>query len=64
MEEERPEFFKLDETDRRVLIWLMTRVKPKAIKNWIDFIADDYKRRNAIIIDTQKLFIETQEKKR
>ena len=60
--EEKPEFFKLDEIDRRVLIWLMIHVPPKSIKSWIDFIADDYKRQRAIIIDARKLFMETQEK--
>ncbi|HTJ51083.1 MAG TPA: hypothetical protein VL443_16590 [Cyclobacteriaceae bacterium] len=61
MEQERPEFFNLDEIDRRVLLWLMNNVQPNAIKSWIEFIATDYKRRKTIIIDPIRLYNETQE---
>lgn len=60
MNEEKFEFFKLDETDRKVLFWLMDHHK-KAIRSWIEFIAKDYKRRRSIEIDTRKLYSEMQE---
>ena len=60
MKEKDLEFFKLDQIDRLVLIWLIENVEPSAIKSWINFIAEDYKRRKSIEIDTEKLFYETQ----
>ncbi len=57
MEQEKPEFLKLDETDRKVLFWLIEHVHPKSTKSWIDYIAEDYKRKG-IKIDTVKLFDE------
>jgi hypothetical protein len=59
MEQEKPEFLKLDETDRKVLLWLIEHVQTKSTKSWIGYIAEDYKRKG-IKIDTEKLFNETQ----
>ena len=61
MEEERPEFFKLDDSDRKVLAWLKGHVQPNAIRSWLEYIAVDYKRRKNVDIDTEKLFNETVE---
>jgi hypothetical protein len=58
---EELEFFKLDETDRKVLVWLTDHVKVKSIKSWIEFIADDYQRRKGVLINTERLFLEAQE---
>jgi hypothetical protein len=60
MEQKRPEFFKLDEADRRVLLWLMDHVHLKSTKSWIEYIVEDYHRRG-IKIDAKKLYNETQE---
>ena len=60
MKEKDLEFFKLEQIDRLVLIWLIENVEPQAIKSWISFIVDDYKRRKSIEIDPDKLFYETQ----
>lgn len=62
MEQDRPEFFLLDEIDRKVLFWLMDHAEPNAIKSWTEFVAEDYKRRKAITINCEKLFRETQER--
>lgn len=61
MEEEKLEFYKLDEIDREVLLWLIGRVHTRSIKSWIAFIANEYERKKGVHIDTQKLFKETQE---
>jgi hypothetical protein len=63
MEEERLEFFKLDNTDREVLLWLIDHVDPRSIRSWLTYIADDYKRTREVFIDTEKLFKEIQERK-
>jgi hypothetical protein len=59
MKEEKPEFFKLEESDRKVLAWLKGHVHPNAIRSWIEFIAMDYKRRKGVDVDVEKLFEET-----
>lgn len=59
MENEKLEFFKLDETDRKVLLWLMDHHQ-KSIKSWIEYVANDYKRRNGIDINIDKFYKETQ----
>jgi hypothetical protein len=59
MEEERPEFFKLEDSDRKVLAWLKSHVNPKSVMSWIEFIVIDYKRRKNVDIDAQRLFKET-----
>ena len=58
MEEERSEFFKLDETDREVLLWLIGRVHRKSILSWICYIANEYQSKRGIFIDTKKLYSE------
>jgi hypothetical protein len=59
MREERPEFFKLEDSDRKVLAWLKDHVNPKSVRSWMEYIASDYKRRKDVIIDIDKLFKET-----
>ena len=56
--EQRPEFFKLDEIDRKVLFWLINHVQPGTVKSWIEFIADDYKQNRSVEIDAEKLLNE------
>ncbi|HTJ53346.1 MAG TPA: hypothetical protein VL443_28020 [Cyclobacteriaceae bacterium] len=53
--EPRPEFFKLDEIDLKVLFWLIDHVQPGTVKSWIEFIAEDYKQKRSIEIDVEKL---------
>lgn len=53
------EFFKLDEIDRKVLLWLMDHKSAKTIKGWIEYIASDYKKRRIADIDPVKLYDET-----
>jgi len=55
---QRPEFFKLDEIDRKVLFWLMDHVQPGTVKSWIEFIAEDYKQKRSVEIDVEKLLNE------
>jgi hypothetical protein len=62
MEQEQLEFFKLDEADRRVLLWLIDHVKPNSIKSWLEFIAEDYWQRCSIKIDVARLYKEIQDK--
>jgi hypothetical protein len=59
MDNEKLEFFKLDETDRRVLFWLMDNAHTNSLKSWMDYIAEEYKERG-IDIDVIKLYQETQ----
>jgi hypothetical protein len=59
MKEERPEFFKLEDSDRKVLAWLKDHVNPKSVRSWMEYIALDYKRRKNEIIDVDKLYSET-----
>jgi hypothetical protein len=51
------ELFKLDEIDRKVFFWLLVRVKMKAVRNWIDYIETEY-RRKRIAINSVNLFNE------
>lgn len=60
MQSEPVEFFKLDEIDKKVLLWLMSHVSAKSVQSWIDFTAKDYWRTKAIRLDTERLFSETQ----
>jgi hypothetical protein len=59
MEDEKHEFFKLDAIDREVLLWIVTHV-PKSAKSWIEYIAEDYRKRKAIVIDTEKMYEEVE----
>jgi hypothetical protein len=61
MEDEKHEFFKLDAIDREVLLWIITHV-PKSAKSWIEYIAEDYRKRKAIIIDTEKMYAEVEKR--
>ena len=56
--EQRPEFFKLDEIDRKVLFWLIDHVQHGTVKSWIEFIAEDYKQKRSVEIDVEKLLNE------
>jgi hypothetical protein len=58
MENEKLEFFKLDEIDRKVFLWLLSHVPQKSLLAWIDYITDDYKRRRAVLIDGEKMYRE------
>lgn len=62
MDNEKLEFFKLSETDRRVLFWLMDNVHTNSLKSWMDYIAEEYKTTRGVSIDVIKLFQETQER--
>lgn len=53
------EFFKLDVIDRKVLFWLRSHKSAKTVKGWIEYVAEDYKKRKAGIIDPIKLYNET-----
>jgi len=55
MENEKLEFFKLDEIDRKVLLWLLSHVPQRSVSAWLDYIASEYKLRKAIHIDIEKL---------
>jgi len=61
MKEERPEFFKLEDSDRKVLAWLRNHVNPKSMRSWMEYIAVDYKRRKDVEINVERLFEETME---
>jgi hypothetical protein len=52
------EFFKLDEIDQRVLLWLMDYKSVKTIKGWIEYVAADYKKRRIADINPTKLYEE------
>lgn len=58
MENEKMEFFKLDQIDRKVLLWLMDHKSAKTIKGWIEYVTADYKKRRIADIDPAKLFDE------
>lgn len=58
MDNEKLEFFKLDETDRKVLLWLLDHHR-KSIISWIEYVAKDYKRTKGILIDVEKFARET-----
>lgn len=58
MQNQRPEFFRLEDTDRKVLFWLIDNVHEKVLKGWMEYIAGDYKRRKGISIDVARLYAE------
>jgi hypothetical protein len=64
METRNFEFLKLDDTDRKVLFWLIANVHPNSVKSWIEFVEKDYKRRHGIRIDCEKLYEESYAKDR
>jgi len=61
MEREKLEFFKLDEIDRKVLVWLISHVPQKSLLAWIDYIAEEYKLHKSISINTELLLQEIEE---
>lgn len=56
MEQETPEFFKLDSVDKKVLFWMMDN-KPEEIKSWVMHIEHNYRYADKSI-DPIKLFNE------
>ena len=58
MEREKLEFFKLDEIDRKVLLWLLDHVPQKSVVAWLDFIASEYWTGKSVRIDPGKLYSE------
>ena len=58
--EQKLEFFKLNEIDRRVFFWLIDRVNIKAIKSWTDYIEEEYAEKS-ISINADLLFKEVLE---
>lgn len=58
IEKEKLEFFKLDEIDRKVFLWLMTHVPEKSIQAWVTFIAEEYRRSKAVQIDGERMLKE------
>lgn len=55
MESNSLEFFKLDEIDRKVLVWLLSHVPQKSVAAWLDYIADAYKREKSVQLDVIRL---------
>lgn len=58
MDSEKPEFFKLDEIDRKVLVWLMNHVPHKSVVAWVYYIANEYRVRKAVFMNADKLLDE------
>ncbi|MBT1688933.1 hypothetical protein [Dawidia soli] len=61
MEQEKLEFFKLDEIDRKVLLWLLSHVPQKSVIAWLEYIAVQYKQEKSILIDIDKVYAEVEE---
>ena len=61
MESDNLEFFKLDEIDRKVLLWLMGHAPQKSVFAWVDYIADAYKREKSIHLNVERLSVEIHE---
>ena len=55
MESDSLEFFKLDEIDRKVLVWLLAHVPQKSVSAWLDYIADAYRREKSVQLDIMRL---------
>ncbi len=55
--EDKPEFFKLDEIDRKTLFWLMDN-SPQSIQSWTEYVAAEYRARKSMAIDFRKLYHE------
>jgi len=58
METDSLEFFKLDEIDRKVLLWLMEHVPQKSISAWLDYIAEAYRREKSVQLNIERLYDE------
>ncbi len=61
MQNLKSEFFKLDSIDRSVLLWTVTN-EPGSIQSWIEYVSVDYRKRNSIEINIDKLYKEVTEK--
>jgi hypothetical protein len=61
IESEKPEFFKLDIIDRKVLLWLLDHVPEKSISAWMSYIAESYERDKAIIVNPDLLWDEVKQ---
>ncbi|MBT1708667.1 hypothetical protein KK062_10555 [Fulvivirgaceae bacterium PWU5] len=61
MEQEKLEFFKLDEIDRKVLLWLLSHVPKKSVIAWLEYTAVQYKQENSIELDLDKIRAEIEE---
>lgn len=57
MEQETPEFFKLDSIDQEVLMWILAYT-PQNIQSWIDYVSLQYRKRNAVVIDPEKMYMD------
>ena len=58
MENEKLEFFKLDEIDRKVFLWLIRHVPQKAILAWVEYISEEYRRKKSVQIDGERMYQE------
>jgi hypothetical protein len=61
MEQEKLEFFKLDEIDRKVLLWLLSHVPQKSVVAWLEYTAVQYKQEKSIQLDLDKIYAEVEE---
>lgn len=52
----QPELTKLDAIDRKVASWISIN-NPTALKSWIDYTQQQYKRQD-VSIDSERLFVE------
>lgn len=64
MENEKLEFFKLDEIDRKVFLWLIAHVPQKSIRAWITFISEEYRRTKSVQIDGERMLREMEEEEK
>jgi len=55
VESDSLEFFKLDEIDRKVLLWLLAHVPQKSVTAWLDYIADAYRREKSVQLNITRL---------
>ncbi|HEY3404493.1 MAG TPA: hypothetical protein VGK59_13985 [Ohtaekwangia sp.] len=61
MESNTLEFFKLDEIDRKVLVWLLAHVPEKSVSAWLDYIGEAYRREKSVQLDISRLSEEINE---
>jgi hypothetical protein len=61
IESEKPEFFKLDVIDRKVLLWLLDHVPEKSISAWMSYIAESYQRDKSVTVDPELLWDEVKQ---
>jgi hypothetical protein len=60
MKEDRMEFFKLDTIDKKVLFHLLVS-NEKAVRSFIDYLVNDYKRRRGVSLDADRILREIKE---